>query len=187
MDERVWDYSEDGQLEDEAPPRIDIVDWGDYWSYGLDDLMVYLAVGTDHRDAKIALSHRLIKIHVQHTKIKKKKEQSNVAGLLPEKVLDRLVYGMITECAGDAATPNVLLRLLSLRMKVSPRRQKGIQDPVAYRKLLHVVAKNPDIGSRKAAETVGIHRSVARKWMDLPEFKGAVAMTKMEFQIKGAT
>ena len=186
MDERAWVYPEDGQLEGEQTPRIDGVNWGDAQRYGLDTDMVGLAIGTDHVDAKIALSRQLIDLHDQHAELRKNRTPSNNQSLLPEKILDRLVYGMITECAGNATIPNILLRLLSLRMKVSPHPQKGIQDLVAYRNLLHVAAENPGIGRKKAAEAVGISGSVARKWMASPEFEESVAVIR-DRGIKGGT
>ena len=67
MDDRRWDLSIDGQEEDETLPRIDNVDWGDISKgvkkHKLDVSLVGLATGTDHIDAKIALTRKLIKIH----------------------------------------------------------------------------------------------------------------------------
>ncbi len=182
MGDRVWDLSIDNQIDDEAQPRIDDVDWGKAEDFGLDAFMVGLATGTDHRDAKIALSHRLIDIHDEHLKT----TQSNVSDLLPEKVLDRLVYGMITACAGSGTVPNTLLRLLYMRMGISHQPQKGIQDEVAYRTLLHVVAANPGIGKKKAAKAAGTSPNTAKKWMDSPDFKDSLSAIK-KYGAEGVT
>ena len=171
MSERKWDNSIDGQIEDEPLPRIDNVDWGDAREYGLDVDLVGLAIGTNHTDAKIALSGQLIDIHNQHVEFKKKNAPSNNRNLLPENIIDRLVYGMISACNKETGIPNILLRLLSLRMEVSPHPQKGVQDPSAYRDLLHVVADNPTISRNTAAKAAGISPSAARTWMNDPEFK----------------
>jgi hypothetical protein len=173
--EREWDLLVDNQIDDEAPPRIDDVDWGKAEKFGLDALMVGLATGTGHRDAKIGLSQQLIDIHKAHLKVFL---PNNTSGLLPEKILDRLVYGMITACAETGAVPNALLHLLSMRMKISHRPQGGIQDEVAYRNLLYVVAENSGIGKRKAAKAVGISPTTAAKWMGRTDFKEFVSVIK---------
>ena len=172
--ERVWDLSIDGQCEDDSAFRIDIGDWGDYAEF-LDPLMVGLAIATKHVDAKITLSRRLIEIHEEHLKIRKDKRQSNVAGLLPEKILDRLVYGMIAHCGEDAPTPNVLLHLLALRLCVPEKPRKGVRLKPAYRDLINLVAKNPGIGKKKAGKAVGVSPTTAKRWMDDPDFKTSVA------------
>jgi hypothetical protein len=168
--ERVWNLSIDGQCQDEGPFWINHPDWVDYREF-LDPLMVGLAIGTEHVDAKITVSRRLIEIHEEHLKIRKTKSQSNVAGLLPEKIMDRLVYGMIANCAEDTPTPNVLLHLLALRLKVPENPRKAIKNRPAYNALLHLVAEKPGIGKKKAAEAVGVSPNTAKRWMDDPEFK----------------
>ena len=180
VDDRKWDLSVDNEIDDETPPRIDGVDWGEAEYYGLDSFMVGLAIGTGHRDAKIALSHQLIDIHNKHLKI----SPSNTSGLLPEKILDRLVYGMITASAETGAVPNALLRLISMRMGISRHSKGGIQDKVAFRNLLHVVVEAPGIGKKKAAEAVGISPNTAKKWMDRTDFKEFVSVIK-KIGIKG--
>jgi hypothetical protein len=172
--ERGWDLSIDGQCEDDSAFRIDIGDWGDYAEF-LDPLMVGLAIATKHVDAKITLSRRLIEIHEEHLKIRKDKRQSNVAGLLPEKILDRLVYGMIAHCGEDAPTPNVLLHLLALRLGVPEKPLKGVRLKALYRDLINLVAENPGIGKKKAAKAVGVSPNTAKRWMDDPGFKEVVA------------
>ncbi len=180
MEEREWTLSIDGLIKDDASHRIDDVDWGEAEKYGLDTFMVGLATGTGHRDAKIALSHQLIGIHNGHLAI----THSNISDLLPEKIMDRMVYGMIAACNEGTAIPNVLTRLLSLRMRISQRPQKGIQDPVAYRNLLHAVANSPGIGKKKAAAVAGIKPSTAKKWMGDPVFKDFVEVIR-KHGIKG--
>jgi hypothetical protein len=177
--ERVWILSIDGQCEDDSPPQINNCDWSDYEEF-LDPLMVGLAIVTEHVDAKITLSRRLIEIHEEHLKVRKNARQSNVAGLLPEKVLDRLVYAMIANCAVDAPMPNVLLHLLALRLGVSEKPRKGVQLKVQYRNLVNLVAKNPGIGKKKAAEAVGVSANTAKKWMDAPDFKEFVAIIRQQ-------
>jgi hypothetical protein len=172
-DERVWDLSIDGQCEDDSLVRIDDADWEDYEDF-LDPLLVGLALSTKHFDAKITLSRQLIEIHQEHARSRETAGNSNVAGLLPEKVLDRLVYGMLANCAADAPTPNVLLRLLALRLGVSEKPRKSVRFKVRYRNLIHLVAKNPGIGKKKAAEAVGVSPNTAKKWMDEAVFKEAV-------------
>jgi hypothetical protein len=172
--ERVWDLSIDGQCEDDSSVRINDADWGDYAGF-LDPLMVGLAIATKHVDAKITLSRRLIEIHEEHLKIRKDARQSNVAGLLPEKILDRLVHGMIAHCGEDAPTPNVLLHLLALRLGVPEKPRKGVRLKVAYRDLINLVAENPGIGKKKAAKAVGVSPNTAKSWMDDPDFKTSVA------------
>ena len=85
---------------------------------------------------------------------------------------------MITACAETGAVPNVLLRLLSMRMGISCRPQKGIQNEVAYRHLLQVVAADPGIGKKKAAEAVKISPNTAKKWMDSTDFKEFLSVIK---------
>ena len=169
-DERVWDLSIDGQCEDDSLVRINDADWADYEAF-LDPFLVGPASSTKHVDAKITLSRRLIEIHEEHLKIRKTKGQSNLAGLLPEKIMDRLVYGMIAKCAEGTPTPNVLLHLLSLRLKVPENPRKAIKNRPAYNALLHLVAENPKIGKTKAAKAVGVSPNTAKRWMDDPEFK----------------
>jgi hypothetical protein len=184
MDKRKWDLSIDGQNEDETLPRIDNVDWVEVEKFdlnhdaefGLNPDMVSFAIGTDHVDAKIALSELLIKIHNEHLRIRRDRGQSNTGVLLPENVLDRLVYGMLAACDEAIATPNILLRLISLRLGVPHHPKNVIQDPVAYHNLLHIVAKDPNIGRKRAAKAVGISPSAAREWMNKPEFKHVVAI-----------
>ena len=179
MGERIWDLTIDGLEKDEELPRIDSADWADVEEYGLDPEMVSLAIGTDHIDAKIALSRQLVDFHEKHLKIREEKRPSNVSGLLPETIMDRLVYGMFTACSDGTAIPHILLRLLSLRMTVTRHPQKGIQNPIAYRNLLHVVAKTPGISRNKAAKAVGISPSAAREWMSSPDFKSRVVIIKI--------
>ena len=176
-DARVWDLSIDGQCEDDNLVRINDADWVDYAAF-LDPLMVGLASSTKHVDAKITLSRRLIEIHEGHLKVREDARQSNVAGLLPEKILDRLVYGMIANCAEDAQTPNVLLNLLALRLGVPEKPRKGVRLKVAYRHLINLVAEKPGIGKKKAAEAVGVSPNTAKKWMDDPGFKKVVAIIR---------
>ena len=171
MLQNEWNLSIDGQLEDEPLVRIDDVNWGEAKNFGLDPDMVGLSVGTEHIDAKIELSRILIDIHNEHVEAD---GPSNVKGLVPEKIMDRLVCGMVVAGSGNSTIPNVLLRLLCLRMGVSSHSQRGIQDPVAYRNLVNFVAKNPNIGKKKTAEAVGISPNTAKKWMSLPEFDGLV-------------
>jgi hypothetical protein len=182
--DRVWDLSIDGQCKDDEPHRIEDADWGELEEFGLDPDMVGLAVGTDHVDAKIALSRRLIEIHEAHQAAKGKGGQNTVPGLLPQTIMNRLVYGMFAHCTGEKAAPNILMLLLSLRLKVSKRPQKGIQDLAAHRKLLHLVAENPKIGKKKAAKVVGINPNAAKMWMDNPEFKEMVEIIQQR-GIKG--
>jgi hypothetical protein len=172
--ERVWDLSIDGQCEDDSSVRINDADWADYAAF-LDPLMVGLAIVTKHVDAKITLSRRLIEIHEEHLKIREAARQSNVAALLPEKILDRLVYGMIAHCGEDAPTPNVLLHLLALRLGVPEKPRKGVRLKVAYSNLINLVAENPGIGKKKAAKAVGVSPNTAKRWMDDPGFKEGVA------------
>jgi hypothetical protein len=172
--ERVWNLSIDGQCQDGGLVRINDADWGDYEEF-LDPDMVGLAIATKHVDAKITLSRRLIEIHEEHLEVRKDAGQSNVAGLLPEKIMDRLVYGMIANCAEDAQTPNVLLSLLALRLGIPEKPRKGVRLKVAYRNLINLVAEKPGIGKKKAAEAVGVSPNTAKKWMDDPGFKEVVA------------
>ena len=171
MSDTEWDYSIDGQLEDERWPRIDGVDWPITEKYGLDSQLVGLATGTEHRDSKIALSHQLIEIHNKHRQIQAEKRPSNVSGLLPEKLLDRLVYKMISVCGQEDHVPRVLMRLLALRLNLSEKPRKSLHNPDKHRELLHVVAENPAIGKNKAATIVGISPSTAKKWMDEAYFR----------------
>jgi hypothetical protein len=174
MDERKWNLSIDGLIEDEAPPRINYAD-GKELAEALNPLMVGLATGTDHRDAKIALSHRLIDIHYEHVETE---GPSRNLGLLSERILDRLVFSMIAASTGPEGVPNALQRLLSLRLKLPERPQKGGRDEVAYRKLLHVVAENPDIGKKKAGAIAKVSPNTAKKWMDEPEFQSTVEIIR---------
>ena len=152
--ERVWNLSIDGQCKDDSSVRINDADWADYAAF-LDPLMVGLAIVTKHVDAKITLSRRLIEIHEEHLKIREAKRQSNVAALLPEKILDRLVYGMIANCAEDAPTPNVLLNLLALRLGIPEKPRKGVRLKVAYRNLINLVAEKPGIGKMRWSRKIG--------------------------------
>ena len=172
--ERVWNLSIDGQCQDGGLVRINDADWGDYEVF-LDPNMVGLAIATKHVDAKITLSRRLIEIHEEHLKVRKDARQSNVVGLLPEKIMDRLVYGMIANCAEDAPTPNVLLNLLALRLGIPEKPRKGVRLKKAYRNLINLVAENPGIGKKKAAKAVGVSPNTAKRWMDDPGFKEGVA------------
>ena len=176
-DERVWDLSIDGQCEDDSLIRISDADLANYEAF-LDPLLVGLAIFTKHGDAKIALSRQLIEIHGEHVRSRKIAGNSNVAGLLPEKIMDRLVYGMIANCAEDAPMPNVLLHLLALRLGIPEKPRKGVRHKVAYRKLINLVAEKPGIGKKKAAEAVGVSPNTAKKWMDDPGFKEAVAIIR---------
>jgi hypothetical protein len=173
-DERVWDLSIDGQCEDDSLVRISDADLANYEAF-LDPYLVGLAISTEHGDAKIALSRQLIEIHGEHIRSRKIAGNSNVAGLLPENILDRLVYGMVANSEIEAPMPNVLLHLLALRLGVSEQPRKTVRLKVSYRNLIHLVAENPGIGKKKAAEAVGVSPNTARKWMDEPLFKEAVA------------
>jgi hypothetical protein len=175
--ERVWDLSIDGQCEDDSSVWINDADWVDYEAF-LDPFLVGLASSTKHVDAKITLSRRLIEIHEEHLKVRENARQSNVAGLLPEKIMDRLVYGMLANCAEDAPMPSVLLNLLALRLGVPKKPRKGVRLKVAYRNLINLVAEKPGIGKKKAAEAVGVTPNTAKKWMDDPGFKEAVAIIR---------
>jgi hypothetical protein len=172
--ERVWDLSIDGQCEDDSSVRINDANWGDYAEF-LDPLMVGLAIATKHVDAKITLSRRLIEILEEHLKTREDKGHSNLGDLLPEKILDRLVYGMIAHCGEDAPTPNVLLHLLALRLCIPEKPRKGVRLKPAYRDLINLVAKNPGIGKKKAGKAVGVSPTTAKRWMDDPDFKTSVA------------
>ncbi len=172
MRETEWVYAIDGKLEDESWPRINDVDWVTAEKYGLDSRLVGLAIGTDHRDSKIVLSHQLIDIHHQHQKRKKAQQHRVAANLLPEKILDRLVFGMINT---DSAPPRVLRRLLALRMHLPEKPKESIHNSHKHRHLLHLVAEEPTIGKNRAAEIVGISPNTAKKWMDAPDFKEMVA------------
>ena len=174
MSKRVWDLFMDGKCEDDSVFRIDVGDWGDYAEF-LDPLMVGLAVATKHVDAKITLSRRLIEIHEEHLVAREEAGHSNLGALLPEKILDRLVYGMIAHCGEDAPTPNVLLHLLALRLCVPEKPRKGVRLKAAHRDLINLVAKNPEIGKKKAAKAVGVSPNTAKRWMDDPGFKEVVA------------
>jgi hypothetical protein len=176
-DERVWDLSIDGQCEDDSLVRINEADWADYEAF-LDPFLVGLAISTKHFDAKITLSRQLIKIHREHARSRETAGNSNVAGLLPEKILDRLVYGIIANCAVDAPMPNVLLSLLALRLGVSEQPRKSVRLKVPYRNLIALVAENPGIGKKKAAEAVGVSPNTAKKWMDDSVFKEVVAVLR---------
>ena len=175
MSDTEWNYSIDGQLEDERCPRIDGVDWSIAEKFGLDAQLVGLATGTEHRDSKIALSRQLIAIHHQHQNLKKSKGHSNASRLLPENVLDRLVFGMINT---DAKPPSIVRRLLALRMKISEKPRASIRNQHKLRELLHVVAENPEIGKNKAAETVGISPNTAKKWMNEPDFRESAKLIR---------
>ena len=172
-DERVWDLSIDGQCEDDSLVRISDADLANYEAF-LDPYLVGLAISTKHGDAKIALSRQLIEIHGEHIRSRKIAGNSNVAGLLPEKILDRLVYGMVANSVIEAPMPNVLLHLLALRLGVSEQPRKTVRLKVSYRNLIHLVAENPGIGKKKAAEAVGVSPNTAKKWMDDAVFKEAV-------------
>ncbi len=172
--ERVWDLSIDDQCEDDSSVRINDADWGDYAGF-LDPLMVGLAIATKHVDAKITLSRRLIEIHEEHLVAREEAGHSNLGALLPEKILDRLVYGMIAHCGEDAPTPNVLLHLLALRLCVPETPRKGVRLKAAYRKLINLVAEKPEIGKKKAGKAVGVSPTTAKRWMDDPDFKTSVA------------
>ena len=178
MSDTKWDYSIDGQLEDERWPRIDGVDWPITEKFGLDSQLVGLATGTEHRDTKIALSHQLIEIHNKHRQIQAGKRPSNVSGLLPEKVLDRLVYEMISVCGQEDHVPRVLMRLLALRLNLSEKPRASTRDHHKYRKLLHLVAENPTIGKNKAAAIVGISPNTAKKWMNEPYFRESATLIR---------
>jgi len=172
MRETEWVYAIDGKLEDESWPRINDVDWVTAEKYGLDSRLVGLAVSTDHRDSKIVLSHQLIAIHHQHQKRKKAQQHRVATNLLPEKILDRLVFGMIDT---DSAPPRILRRLLALRMHLPEKPKESIHDSGKYRDLLDLVAANPTIGKKRAGEIVGISPNTAKKWMDDPGFKELAA------------
>ncbi len=181
MIKKKWDLSIDGQLEDEPLVRIDDVNWGGAKNFGLDPDMTGLAIGTEHVDAKIELSRELIDIHSKHAETD---GPSNAKGLLPENVMDRLVYGMTVAGAGKSTIPNALLRLLSLRLKVSRKPRDAIQNEAELHRLYRVVAENPGIGKKKAAKAVGVSPNTAKKWMDNPEFKKFVALLK-KHEFKG--
>ena len=172
MKETEWVYGIDGKLEDESWPRIDDVDWVTAEKYGLDSWLVGLAIGTDHRDSKIVLSHQLIDIHHQHQKRKKAQQHRVAINLLPEKILDRLVFGMINT---GSIPPNIVVKLLALRMDLPEKPKESIHDSGKYRDLLHLVAEEPTIGKNRAGEIVGISPNTAKKWMDAPDFKEMVA------------
>ena len=172
MRETEWNYAIDGKLKDETGPRIDDVDWFTAKKYGLDFWLVGLAVSTDHRDSKIALSHQLIAIHHQHQKRKKAQQHRVATNLLPEKILDRLVFGMINT---DSAPPRILRRLLALRMNLPEKPKESIHNSDKHRNLLHLVAEEPTIGKNRAGEIVGISPNTAKKWMDDPGFKELAA------------
>jgi len=178
MSDTKWDYSIDGQLEDEPWPRIDGVDWSVTEHFGLDNQLAGLATGTEHRDSKIALSLQLIEIHNKHRQIKAEKRPSNVSGLLSEKLLDRLVYKMISVCGEGDHIPRVLMRLLALRMNLSEKPRASIRDPHKYRELLHLVAEEPNISKKKAAEVVGISPNTAKKWMNEPGFRESAMLIR---------
>jgi hypothetical protein len=186
MSERTWVYSVDGLSIDEPPRRVDRVVGGLAVEFGLDPYLVGLAIDSDHIDAKICLSDELIEIHTEYQKIKSTGGQVNLAGLLPDAAIDRLVYGMIAQCSEGVAVPNILLRLLSMRLGVSPRTLKGVRNMEAYRKLLQICADNPEFGKKKAGELAGISPNTAMRYMNRPEFKASVAALRI-YKIKLVT
>ena len=106
MAETKWIYKVDGRLEDTNLPRVDLPDWGDVDRLGLDFFMVGLATATNHSDAKIALSLQLIDHHEKHQASKKLNKPSNTSELLPEAMINRMLYGMVESCQESGNIPN---------------------------------------------------------------------------------
>ena len=68
-----WKWGVEKDIEDDKPPRIEVVNLDVLEGYGLDTQMVGLATGLEHKSSKIALARLLSKQSDAHLELRRQR------------------------------------------------------------------------------------------------------------------
>ncbi len=133
-------------------------------------------------DAVEELARFLIDKLAERKQLEKKRGAGVVRtdGAVPDSVISAFILAMLDLCARRRCPPpQALIDLVSDALNASGQPARQPRRPEAKSAAVKYVMMNPKAGIREVARTVGVHPSVAKRWMDDEKFQRDVETNRL--------